>query len=436
MATQALPAVVENLRRAMLRQDGAGLTDGELLDCFVNRRDEAAFEALVRRHGPMVLGVCRRVLRNEADAEGAFQATFLVLVRKAASVRPRSMVGNWLYGVAHNTALKARAMAAKQRMKEREAAALSKADAPGVASQELHDWLDQELNALPDRYRAPIVLCDLEGKSIKEAAGQLGCLPATLGTRLARGRKLLARRLARHGLALSSAAIAAALAENVASAGVPPMLLNATLKAAALFAAGQAASGVIAARVLLLAEGVVKAMFLTRLRTAVAVVLGLGLLAVATSGITYHVFAAPPANAATPAQRPAAEKAKTDLKKLQGSWVLVTGEMNGQKAPEGYAGNFRAVFTDNKLAFRTKDDKPVPRFEREWTVKLDPTAKPKAMDLRSGDQLATAIYELDGETLKICGGDTGGKRPTGFKGGERLLFLVLKREAAAKDGKK
>src|SRR6266404_2733195 len=115
MTTKALATALQHLRRAVLRQDGAGLTDGELLECFITQRDEAAFEALVRRHGPMVLGVGRRILRNEADAEDAFQATFLVLVRKAASIRPRRMVGNWLYGVAHNTALKAKAMGSKRR---------------------------------------------------------------------------------------------------------------------------------------------------------------------------------------------------------------------------------------------------------------------------------------------------------------------------------
>src|SRR5216683_5726004 len=119
MATHAMNRVIWHLRRAALRQDGAGLTDSELLEQYVTRRDEAAFEALVRRHGPMVLGVCRRVLRNQADAEDAFQATFLVLVRRAASIRSRSTLSNWLYGVAHNTALKAKAMNSKRRTKER-----------------------------------------------------------------------------------------------------------------------------------------------------------------------------------------------------------------------------------------------------------------------------------------------------------------------------
>src|SRR5262249_31526088 len=121
MATGILSTILQNLRRSMLRQDGAALADGALLECFISQRDEAAFEALVRRSGPMVLGVCRPPLHNEADAEDAFQATFLVLVRRAASIRPRGMVGNWLYGVARNVARKAKAMRSKRRAKEREA---------------------------------------------------------------------------------------------------------------------------------------------------------------------------------------------------------------------------------------------------------------------------------------------------------------------------
>src|ERR1700730_5225006 len=159
MPTKALGTFLQHLRRTLICAEGAGPTDGELLERFISRWDEEAFESLVRRHGPMVLGVCRRVLRNEAEAEDAFQATFLVLVRKAASIRPRGMVGNWLYGVAHNTARKAKAMNSKRRMKEREAAARPKPEAPAEVDPQLQALLDQELQALPDKYRAPIVLC-------------------------------------------------------------------------------------------------------------------------------------------------------------------------------------------------------------------------------------------------------------------------------------
>src|SRR5438445_4071487 len=174
MATSSINRVIQNIGRAVLIQNGAGLTDAELLSCFIDKRDEAAFEALLRRHGPMVLGVCRRVLRNHHDAEDAFQATFLVLVRKAASIVPRTMVGNWLYGVAHTTALRARAAIAKRRVKERKVMEMPRTEAAQQASwNDLQAVLDQELGRLADKYRVPIILCDLENKSIKEAARHL-----------------------------------------------------------------------------------------------------------------------------------------------------------------------------------------------------------------------------------------------------------------------
>ena len=173
MPTGQMSQAVQHLRRAVLWGDGAGLSDGQLLDHFIERRDEAAFETLVRRHGPMVLGVCRRLLRNNHDADDAFQATFLVLVRKAASVAPKEMVGNWLYGVAYQTALKGRAVAARRRSRERQVTVMPELPTdpgrPGgqVDWQELRSVLDQELSRLPNKYRVPFVLCDLEGKSYK-----------------------------------------------------------------------------------------------------------------------------------------------------------------------------------------------------------------------------------------------------------------------------
>jgi RNA polymerase sigma factor (sigma-70 family) len=282
MPDNAPGTVLRALRGSLLPQEQAVLTDGELLECFVNRRDGAAFATLVRRHGPMVLGVCRRVLRDEADAEDAFQATFLILVRKAASIRPPSMVGNWLYGVAHTTALKARAMNAKRATKEKAAAAVPRSEDTTSGSEQLLALLDQELKALPDIYRAAIVLCDIEGKSIKEGAAQLGCPPGTVGTRLARGRRLLAQRLSRRGLAVSGALLATAIADN-AVAAVPPALTNSTIEAATLIAAGDAVRGVVSAEVAALTEGVMKTMFLTKLKIPTA--LGLMALLASASGV-------------------------------------------------------------------------------------------------------------------------------------------------------
>jgi RNA polymerase sigma factor (sigma-70 family) len=272
MVTSRLGGVLRHLRGVL---DDA--TDGQLLERFLATRDEPAFEALVRRHGPMVLGVCRRVLGNAHDAEDAFQATFLVLVRRAASVRRRGAVGSFLYGVARHMALHAKRAAARRRAKE--ARAMPRTEPRG---DDLREVLDLELERLPEKYRAPLVLCDLEGRTRTEAARQLGVPPGTVASRLARGRSLLARRLSRHGPALSAGALTLALSE-VASA-VPAPLVSSTVQAAALVAAGQAAA--VATPVAALMKEAAKAMFLTKLKLAVmvAVVLGTGGLAYRAAG--------------------------------------------------------------------------------------------------------------------------------------------------------
>lgn len=282
MATNEKSKVIYHLRRAALLQDGAGMSDGQLLEEYIRRREEAALAALVRRHGPMIWGVCRRVLHNYHDAEDAFQATFLVFVRKAASIDPPELLANWLYGVAHQTALKARATIAKRRARERQVREMPE---PAVTEKELwsdlQPLLDQALSALPDKYRVAIVLCDLEGKTRKEAARQLGIPDGTLAAQLARGRKMLAVRLARHGLIVCTGSLAALLAQNAASASVPAAVVCSTIRAASLFAAGQAAvAGGISVKAVALMEGVLKNMSLTKLKIATTVVLGVGLLGV------------------------------------------------------------------------------------------------------------------------------------------------------------
>src|SRR6266851_204758 len=291
MANGQMNGVLRHLRRAALRHDGGGMTDGQLLERFLTAREEAAFEALVRRHGPMVLGVCRRVLVGLHDAEDAFQATFLVLVRKASSIAARETVGNWLYGVAFRTAHKARAAAARRRVKEKQ---MSRPEAlEEDVWQELRPLLDQELNRLPDKYREPVILCDVEGNTRKEAARRLGWPEGTLSGRLSRARVLLAKRLARHGLALSGGAVAVVLSQNAASACVPAPLVSSTVQAAALVAAGHAAAGVVSAPVAALTEGVMKAMLMTKLKIATAVVLAVGLLGVGFGLYQTQAAAAP-----------------------------------------------------------------------------------------------------------------------------------------------
>jgi RNA polymerase sigma factor (sigma-70 family) len=331
MATSQMSEVIQHLRRAVLVGDGAGMTDGELLECFVGRRDEAAFAALVRRHGPMVWGVCRRVLSNHQDAEDAFQATFLVLVRRAASVVPREMVANWLYGVAHQTAIKARALVAKRKGRERQVTQMpepissprgsARAASPRGAEhdvwRDLQPLLDGELSRLPDRYRAVIVLCELEGRTRREAAQHLGVPEGTVGGWLARARALLARRLARRGLAVSGASLAAALSQQAASASVPAAVVSNTIQAAGPLVAGQAACA-ISPQVATLTEGVLKAMFLTRLKRLAALLVVAGVVALG-SGVAHFSRADTPAGVAAfedpstllaPAQRPAKEPAQ------------------------------------------------------------------------------------------------------------------------------
>src|SRR5262245_53892314 len=237
--------VVRYLRTLVEAETAEGLSDGQLLDQFLLRQEGAFLEALVLRHGPMVWGVCVRVLRDHHDAEDAFQATFLVLARRAASVVPREKVGNWLYGVAYQTARKARAMRAKRRMRESQVPDVPESAAPSDAqNDDLSEWLDHELSRLPEKYRTPIVLCELEGKTHGEAAAQLGWPIGTVSGRLSRARAMLAKRLTRRGVSISGGALFVLLAQQTttASAAVPVSLMKSTITAATLFAAGRAAT--------------------------------------------------------------------------------------------------------------------------------------------------------------------------------------------------
>jgi RNA polymerase sigma factor (sigma-70 family) len=282
--------VMRQLRRSLLRREADGMTDGQLLDYFLALRDDVAFEALVRRHGPMVLGVCRRVLRHVHDAEDAFQATFLVLARKAAGVRPRDRVGAWLHGVAYRTATKARALAARRkaregRLRERALPAAAEHVPPDVPP-----LLDQELSRLPEKYRAPIVLCHLAGQTRGQAARRLGLSEGTLSSRLARGRDLLRRRLDRRGVSLG----AGVLVSQPAPA-LPAPLVNSTTEAAMRVAAGKALNGAAPERVAALVEGVLRPMFHTRFSLVAFVFLAVGAAGLATGVLTHRALADKPA---------------------------------------------------------------------------------------------------------------------------------------------
>jgi RNA polymerase sigma factor (sigma-70 family) len=367
MATGQLNQLLLHLRHAALLQGGAGMTDGQLLECFLNRRDTAALEALVRRHAAMAWAVCRRVLRNHHDAEDAFQATFLVLVRRAASIVPREMVANWLHGVAYRTALKARATAARRKGRERQVTDMpepanrsQESEVRGRKSptseqdlRELQSVLDEELGRLPGHYRVVVVLCDLEGKTRKEAARQLGWPEGTVAGRLARARKLLAEALARRGVVLSAGALAVELAHQAASASAPAALVGSTIRAANLFAAGKVAAGAVSARVAALTEGMVRTMVLSKPKT-IPVLFLIALLALGGGALGWPGGAAetglPPQQAGPqPAgKKPADDNLKNTLVALDNQLWEAASRGDWQQIQKFYAAEYLGVESVNK----------------------------------------------------------------------------------------
>jgi RNA polymerase sigma factor (sigma-70 family) len=405
----------------------ADSTDNLLLERFARQRDEAAFAALVGRHGPMVLGVCRRILRNTQDAEDAFQATFLVLVRKIGSLARPELLANWLYGVACRTALNARAEAARRRARESPVV-----DRPveGTAEQDWRDLrpvLDEEVNRLPEVYRGPFVLCYLEGKTTDEASRQLGCPKGTVLSRLARAREQLRGRLARRGLTPSAGLFAAILTETIASASLPPALADATAKAAMQFAVGQTATGgAVSVQVATLTMGVLRTMFLAKLKTVGMLVLLLGLVASVAALVRVR------ADAVELTRQKASDALQDeDMKKLQGTWYTVSVESHGMKVPEAkiLAKNVRLVAEGDRWTLKETKGDP----DKVFSVRLDPTQQPKAIDIvyQTGEnkgKTSLGIYELDGSTLRVCLGEPGDPRPTKFHGGGTYTLEVFKRE--------
>ena len=266
MAKTASSPMLQLIRRVCGDPRGEHPPDHELLRRFLGDRDEAAFETLLRRHGPMVLGVCRGVLGNEADAEDAFQATFLILARKAISIRKAASLASFLHGVAYRTALKARDDSARRHKHEARARQRSTTTDPDELSwREVQQAVHEELDRLPEQYRAALVLCYLEGKTQDDAAAQLGWAKGTLKGRLERGRALLGARLVRRGLGSGAVLVLAAWLATTATACLSRPLLLATVQAAT--------ASVVSPHVAALTESVVKAMSFKKLRIAAILVL-------------------------------------------------------------------------------------------------------------------------------------------------------------------
>ncbi len=273
-------------------QSADQLQDRQLLQRFAAEQDEQAFAALVRRHGPLVLGVCRRRLRDSHEAEDVFQATFLVLARRAGSICKQDSVGSWLYGVASRLAGKVNAHAARRRLCEQRATTMTPPDPPAEMSwREVCALLDEELNRLPAKYRDPLVACYLEGQTQAEAAQQLGWPRGTLKRRLERARVLLRQRLDQRGVALSAAFGILLLAQK-ATAAPPDALVTQTAQAATAFAALQATTGGTLSRAVQLAESLLRGRFLsTRQLLLVGALVG-GLLATSAGIVSHQALAA------------------------------------------------------------------------------------------------------------------------------------------------
>ncbi len=276
--------ILRHLNRLLVAQSSQDQTDAQLLRRFAAAREEAAFATLLARHGRLVWDVCRHTLNHEHDAEDAFQATFLVLARKAASIRKGESVGSFLYGVAYRTAMKARHNAAARRAREKRSAVADVQPPADAGLHELQSVLAEEVNRLPAKYRTAFVLCCLEGKSKREAAEELGLKEGTVASRLARARKQLQDRLTRRGIVLAAALTTVA----VAAGSAPAALMAATLQAAPAFAAGQTTS--LSAPVAALTEGVLQAMFATKMKLTLFVLAATALVVAGTAALAQQGF--------------------------------------------------------------------------------------------------------------------------------------------------
>jgi RNA polymerase sigma factor (sigma-70 family) len=373
--SRPMHAVLSYLRRLSGTADVGDLTDGQLLERFVREGDATAFETLMHRHGPLVLSVCRSVLRHEQDAEDAFQATFLVLVRRASAIGKRESVSSWLYGVAFRIAVRAKAATVRRKNHEQPGVEMIAAESPaGVHPHEMALPLHEEVNRLPEKYRSPIVLCYLQGKTREEAAQELGWTPGTVKGRLERGRDLLRSRLTRRGLSFSSGGMAVLLSANVASSAVPAVLLEATLTAAR--------GGPLAGSVAALTKGMLQTMFWTKLTTTAGIMLALALAMTGAGVVAYDFLPEPqprrlragpattpkPPTQATPDQvRQAIEKGIAYLKKTQreGTWE--------HHFPGGsYEGGLTSLALLGLLEAGVKVDEEIIRKALEYLRRLEP----------------------------------------------------------------
>ncbi|HEX5271141.1 MAG TPA: sigma-70 family RNA polymerase sigma factor, partial [Gemmataceae bacterium] len=447
--------LLQHLRHLIGGVPEAAMTDGQLLERFAAHRDETAVEVLVRRHGPLVFGVCRRVLHNVQSAEDAFQATFLILARKAPSLVRHERLGSWLYKIAYRLALRARANEVRRQQREARAAR----NRPGPASHatspgDLIVALEEELQRLPARHRGPLVLCYLEGKTNQEAAQVLRCPPGSMSARLARARERLRAGLARRGVVAPAAGIAGLLAGAAAEAAVPLPLLSNTVRAALWFASAEAGcASAVSGQAVALARGAFRTMFLNKLKVAAAVLLAAAMLG---TGATMLLRAAPPPVPPAPPQpreeRPGRDES-ADGRLPDGA----VARMGSTRLRHGDAASFAAYTPDGKALVTAGRDrmvrlwdlatgKEVRRFawdEGERDGKLEPSedGATQRRERQYWDDTARscqAALSADGKTVAASRGGAvclweaaGGKKLCRFQTGQKRLLQL----AFAADGK-
>ncbi len=395
MSRRLLSTCLPHLRRAALNDSGAGLTDGQLLGEFVRDRDEAAFAALVKRHATMVYGVCQRLIGDVHMAEDAFQAAFLVLARRAESVRPREQVGNWLYGVAYRTALRARGQLARIRSNEKQVPSMPHPEvSPAAVWHDVQPLLDEELLRLPDKLRLPFVLCDLEGRSQRDVARQCGLPLATLANRLAAARRQLAERLGKRGVALSGGALAVAVTANATKAAAPPLLVA----AAARLGAGALACN-IPAQVVHLSEGVIKVMFVNKLRlTACCALVSLAL---AGGGFKMATLTAAESDEKVPTKAPTASNSNPKASKLDDREYLKRVCLNFRGGPPtGIEIQFFVADVDQNKRAKVVEWLIEEKDKKEANERADKQAR-VMMLLKWRKLMPDATADLDGQTNRL-----------------------------------
>ncbi len=415
LPTKALPSMMEGDSR---------LKDADLLRQFVDRRDEAAFARLVERYGPMVLGVCRRILRDVHASEDAFQATFLVLVARASTIRHSASLAGWLHRVAVRVALRARAKwcPGEELLVDVPAAVAEPAEA--AAERELLAVLDQELDRLPEKYRRPLLLCCLQGKTHAEASRELGWPVGSLSRRLHRALELLRQLLQRRGVTLSALATLLRPAGELLSPPPASSSADHTVRLGDLLARGVEGPHAGASLAALgLARATLRAMALKRAALAVLALL-LGAAGV-TGAFWPHAGTVPVRGLAQAWVQPG--KGPEEVKLLQGEWTLTALEADGEKLE----------LPDDGREVRFQGDRIVVDGEERYRYHLDAAAHPRLIDVvpLAGDQkgqVLEGIFRLQGETLTIClhGGDGQRMRPVEFvtRPGSQCMLVTLQRK--------